>query len=104
MKAANPVTEMSQEEILQQQELLLHDNSYLQDKSVKKVSLATLKRRQNQINTSNLGTSSHEKPSKKEHTSIFATRPNKAFLRDYNEEVDEIQVITSKRPTNLEEL
>ena len=30
--------------------MLLHDNNYLQDKSVKKVSVATLKRRQNMLN------------------------------------------------------
>lgn len=29
---------------------MLHDSSYLQDKSVKKVSVATLKRRQNMMN------------------------------------------------------
>lgn len=37
--------DMTTQEIQAAQELLLHDQNYLKDKSVKKVSLATLKRR-----------------------------------------------------------
>lgn len=40
---------MSESDIQATQDLLLHDLGYLQDKSVKKVSVATLKRRQQQI-------------------------------------------------------
>lgn len=40
---------MSVGEIEQTQQLLLHDQNYLKDKTVKKVSLATLKRRKELI-------------------------------------------------------
>ena len=38
--------DISENEIIHQQDTLIHDNNYLMDKSVKKVSVATLKRRQ----------------------------------------------------------
>ena len=48
-KMTQSVLELSTTEIEHQKDLLLHDPSYMQDKSVKKVSLATLKRRSKQV-------------------------------------------------------
>jgi len=45
----NQNLDMSVGEIEQTQQLLLHDQNYLKDKTVKKVSLATLKRRKELI-------------------------------------------------------
>ena len=70
--------DMSANEIELTKELLLHDAKYLQDKSVKKVSLATLKRRSKNINNSSQSELEHrlgkseEKPSK--HMSIQELR------------------------------
>ena len=49
-KVNQTMIDMTEAEIQNMQDLMLHDNTYLQDKSVKKVSIATLKRRQNMLN------------------------------------------------------
>lgn len=49
-KVNQTMIDMTEAELQNMQDLMLHDNNYLQDKSVKKVSIATLKRRQNMLN------------------------------------------------------